>query len=112
MCGPWKSSFPCSISFGLLVYFVCQVLGGMLDLYVVGHKMSHSVHFFVLILCLVDGQWAEWGSWGDCSATCGLGTAMRMRNCSNPAPQFGGEECEGSAEDQRSCTERSCPGMI
>ena len=41
----------------------------------------------------VDGNYTEWGSWGTCSKTCGGGFKVRVRNCTNPEPQFGGKDC-------------------
>ena len=60
----------------------------------------------------MDGQWSEWGSWADCSATCGNGTQLRMRNCTNPAPEHGGEECEGEGTAKKECHQRECPGNV
>ncbi|KAL3852080.1 hypothetical protein ACJMK2_015767 [Sinanodonta woodiana] len=66
--------------------------------------------------CPVDGNWGAWSSWtsiATCSATCGTGvkTETRSRNCSNPAPQYGGRQCNGtSTEFQTSaCNTNLCP---
>ena len=53
--------------------------------------------------CPIDGAWATWSSWGSCSATCGNGTMLRTRTCSDPAPQYGGQECSGSGEQTQDC---------
>ena len=43
----------------------------------------------------MDGGFTQWTSFSDCSKECGLGTRERTRSCTNPAPQHGGQECEG-----------------
>ena len=48
----------------------------------------------ILILYLVDGGYSEWGTWGTCSKTCeDNATRVRERNCTNPAPSCGGDDC-------------------
>merc|ERR1719471_364220 len=59
--------------------------------------------------CPVDGNWGEWSDYGSCSATCGEGTMTRVRACDSPAPQMGGADCEGDAEESASCNEGECP---
>ena len=59
--------------------------------------------------CPVDGGWTEFGAWSTCSATCGGGSQSRQRTCTNPAPQNGGLDCQGEAEEVRSCNTQSCP---
>ncbi len=58
--------------------------------------------------CPVDGAWASWSSWGSCSAICGDGKMQRTRTCTDPAPQYGGQECSGSEEQSQNCTV-NCP---
>ena len=60
-------------------------------------------------MCTVDGQWGSWEAW-QCSVTCGTGTDTRTRNCDNPAPSNGGNNCVGSSTESTSCTEPDCPG--
>ena len=59
---------------------------------------------------LVDGNWSTWLAWGACSVTCGPGVKSRSRNCDNPAPQFGGNNCGGTTSDTGACTSGACPG--
>ncbi|XP_027005082.2 SCO-spondin isoform X2 [Tachysurus fulvidraco] len=63
--------------------------------------------------CVVDGGWSQWGPWSECSSPCGGGVKLRTRYCNNPAPQGGGRECGGSADQQKECNGHSCtdPGM-
>ena len=35
---------------------------------------------------------------------------MSNRSCTNPAPAFGGADCEGDSLRSRSCNEKECPG--
>ncbi len=51
----------------------------------------------------VDGQWADYGPWSDCSVTCGEGRQERRRTCTNPIPQYNGKVCDGMDIQTRSC---------
>ena len=44
----------------------------------------------------VDGEWGEWGGWEVCSKKCGTGKTKRTRECDDPAPEHGGNNCTGS----------------
>ncbi|XP_053841736.1 complement component C8 alpha chain isoform X2 [Vidua macroura] len=46
-----------------------------------------------------DGRWSCWSGWSPCQA----GTARRSRQCSNPAPQHGGQPCAGRDLQSRAC---------
>ncbi|XP_033885551.3 hemicentin-1-like isoform X1 [Acipenser ruthenus] len=59
--------------------------------------------------CPVDGSWSDWGSWEECSRTCGQGNRTRIRSCSNPPSQHGGRPCEGKAVESIMCNIRPCP---
>jgi len=52
---------------------------------------------------IVNGVWAKWTPWLTCTATCEFGTHLRSRECSNPSPMFGGEDCEGIDVNYRRC---------
>ena len=72
--------------------------------------MHHSVIRFqiaqvnyVRILILVDGGWNDWSVWDTCSVTCGGGSQGRNRSCSNPSPQYGGNDCVGDVFDSQDC---------
>jgi hypothetical protein len=67
-------------------------------------------------LLTVDGGWTEW-TWEDvdeCSVMCGGGTKdqERSRECSNPAPQFGGASCAGDDHQTQdvTCGQDECGG--
>ena len=57
----------------------------------------------------VNGGWTNFGSWSECTKTCGTGTQSRNRTCTNPAPQYGGADCTGDAEESRDCNTQPCP---
>lgn len=59
----------------------------------------------------MDGNWAAWKAWGRCSRTCGGGTQVRSRTCTNPPPAFRGLRCPGRSTETQSCNEDiPCPG--
>ena len=58
---------------------------------------------------LVDGGVTPWSAWETCSAACGPGTKTRSRTCTNPEPQYGGEDCKESLEDEADCQIKPCP---
>lgn len=60
--------------------------------------------------CPVDGGWSAWVTAGSgCSVTCGRGSKIRIRTCSNPAPVNGGRDCPGAVYDSTSCLLKECP---
>ena len=59
--------------------------------------------------CLaVDGNWTEWSAWGGCSVTCAGGLQYSQRTCTNPAPQHGGADCDGSSSKNQPCSTQLC----
>lgn len=55
----------------------------------------------------VESQWAEWGTWSECSVTCGRGTRSRQHTCLPNS--LGVTRCDGNDEETESCIVRSCP---
>lgn len=49
----------------------------------------------------VDGNWGCWSSWSACNAAY---RRSRTRECNNPAPQRGGQRCEGKHQQEEDCT--------
>ena len=71
------------------------------------------LHLFLCsnILAAVNAQWQEWGSWSECSASCGEGSQLRARACSGAL--FGGDEqCSGESSEARECEASECPGIL
>eukprot|EP00058_Branchiostoma_floridae_P004974 XP_002590462.1 hypothetical protein BRAFLDRAFT_124564 [Branchiostoma floridae] len=62
--------------------------------------------------CPADGRWSEWSEWGQCSVSCGGGIANRTRACDNPAPGWGGRDCEGNDTEIQGCGSDPCPGEV
>merc|ERR1719402_838022 len=57
----------------------------------------------------VNGGWSDFGSWSTCSKECGYGTQERVRSCTNPAPAYGGSQCEGDVKETQQCMNEPCP---
>ncbi|XP_052768086.1 ectin-like [Mya arenaria] len=90
----------------------CDLLNQTLD-------VCHDVHNGELLckhycgFCdVVHGGWSIWGSWGQCDVSCGNGTRMRRRQCDNPSPKNGGDDCLGERTEQIMCLVNPCPGLI
>ena len=52
----------------------------------------------------VDGGWTDWGSWSACSSSCDEGVMKRYRQCTNPEPTVGGQDCVGDMNEVANCT--------
>ena len=59
-----------------------------------------------------DGGYSEWTDYSTCSATCGVGTTSRSRQCDNPTPLANGDKCDvlGPAVETKECTRKPCVG--
>ncbi|KAJ8249248.1 hypothetical protein GJAV_G00232760 [Gymnothorax javanicus] len=60
----------------------------------------------------VDGGWAPWGEWSACPRTCGAGVQNSQRDCSSPAPKYGGKYCLGERRRYRICNKEPCPSNL
>ncbi|XP_033647557.1 coadhesin-like isoform X3 [Asterias rubens] len=61
---------------------------------------------------VVNGNWSEWGAWPNCSASCGTGNITRYRTCTNPSPEIGGSQCNGTVQESKLCdTNVTCPSV-
>ncbi|XP_076085387.1 sushi, von Willebrand factor type A, EGF and pentraxin domain-containing protein 1-like [Mytilus galloprovincialis] len=55
----------------------------------------------------VDGGWSDWSA-GPCSESCGTGTKVLTRTCTNPTPQNNGAECVGEGSKTEPCERSLC----
>uniref|UniRef100_A0A3Q2WH81 ADAM metallopeptidase with thrombospondin type 1 motif, 3 n=1 Tax=Haplochromis burtoni TaxID=8153 RepID=A0A3Q2WH81_HAPBU len=56
-----------------------------------------------------DGAWGSWSKYGSCSRSCGTGVRLRTRQCANPAPSNGGQDCPGVNYEYQLCNADDCP---
>ncbi|KAJ1205956.1 hypothetical protein NDU88_001375 [Pleurodeles waltl] len=56
-----------------------------------------------------DGGWGSWTKYGSCSRTCGSGVRFRTRQCNNPMPVNGGQDCPGVNFEYQLCNTEECP---
>ncbi|XP_017779110.1 PREDICTED: A disintegrin and metalloproteinase with thrombospondin motifs 12-like, partial [Nicrophorus vespilloides] len=54
----------------------------------------------------INGGWSDWGSYTDCSRTCGGGVSYSSRDCNNPKPQHKGRYCMGERKRVKICNVR------
>jgi len=61
--------------------------------------------------CPIDGGYSDWLECTQCNVTCGGGTQILTRTCTNPPPSNGGKDCSGlgPAVKKDSCNEQECP---
>lgn len=62
--------------------------------------------------CPINGGWARFSSWSRCTATCGGGTQIRKRRCTNPTPRYGGKPCSGNSCESKACNKHKCPQCV
>ena len=59
---------------------------------------------------VINGGYTHWSEWSECSVTCGNGTRLRYRNCTNPEPMGGGTNCDeiGPPDAHEACALPEC----
>ena len=55
----------------------------------------------------VHGGWSSWLEVTSCSVSCGGGTKFLVRECNNPVPAHGGNDCDGVSYRVERCN--TCP---
>ncbi len=58
--------------------------------------------------CPIDCMWDDWGSWGECSQSCGSGSQSRSRSEARSAAN-GGAACDGDITESQECNTQQCP---
>lgn len=74
---------------------------------------SDNIEKLIFVFCLVHGQWSQWSELSNCTKSCGFGDRLRTRTCTDPAPKFGGKDCEGGVDTEafEGCNPMPCPSM-
>merc|ERR1712048_42873 len=73
-----------------------------------GTRVNYLNHIVIKKVPPVDGSWSSWVDTTVCSESCGGGTLLQSRTCSDPAPSNGGLECPGSDSQSVSCNTFPC----
>lgn len=73
--------------------------------------LTALLHASIAPISAVNGGWAEWSSWTDCSAPCGFAFQSRHRLCNKPKPVARGEPCYGLAYMTSICRTDFCKGI-
>ena len=45
----------------------------------------------------LDGKWGPWSGWSEAEGLTNPESVIRVRNCDDPAPLFGGKYCQGDS---------------
>ena len=66
------------------------------------HNKMHMIYCFNLI---VDGKWSNWSTWTQCSGNSIVNrNQTRSRNCTDPEPRYGGNNCTGVRIETKYCS--------
>ena len=74
-----------------------------------GTESTVETTHILLDIFLVHGGFTAWHDDGGCSTTCGGGVQMQTRSCTNPVPEFGGNDCVGNSTQSVTCNVEDCP---
>ena len=58
--------------------------------------------------CPIHGGWSKWSEWSPCDEPCDGGIKQRSRTCTEPAPQYNGEQCIGNSREKDICNKHRC----
>ncbi|KAL3851659.1 hypothetical protein ACJMK2_015388, partial [Sinanodonta woodiana] len=93
-------SQPCDVQHGLCTNTAGSFTCSCLDNYILGPGNTCRDR---------NGGFTVWSLWLPCSKTCGGGTQMRTRTCTNPSPAGNGAPCNGSTSETEVCSSVICP---
>ena len=73
---------------------------------------SSMINITVLLfyVAVVNGSWSMWKNVSVCSAVCARGSQEQHRECNNPPPINGGQNCQGNSSRTVPCNTQPCPG--
>lgn len=75
-------------------------------------QYNNMTILLVWFVYIVDGKWSEWIDITECAVTCGEGTKVQSRSCSEPPSSCGGMHCVGDDIRKVPCNISSCcPGL-
>ncbi|XP_053380156.1 neurogenic locus notch homolog protein 1-like [Mercenaria mercenaria] len=105
----WSTWDKCSVSCGMGMQSRVRTCSNPVPSHSGNHCFGESLNSR---LCMpgacANGGWTNWGSWGTCTVTCGIGISSRYRSCTNPSPSPYGQYCKGSANEVQTCSNSDC----
>ncbi|KAK3587420.1 hypothetical protein CHS0354_007898 [Potamilus streckersoni] len=93
-------SQPCDVQHGICTNTAGSFTCSCLDNYILGPGNTCRDR---------NGGFTIWSLWLPCSKSCGGGTQMRTRTCTNPSPAGNGAPCNGSISETDICNSVLCP---
>ena len=76
------------------------------------NALTYTIFTISLYTNLVHGGVSEWSEWKVCEKPCGTSNMTRVRTCTKPKPQYGGNDCNEVMVEQSLCELPPCPGNI
>ncbi|XP_060608164.1 thrombospondin type-1 domain-containing protein 7B-like [Ruditapes philippinarum] len=87
----------------------CARLNSMFSICKIAREAKKMCPKYCELCDLVDGSWSLWSQWSSCDVTCGIGSILRRRSCTNPSPKNGGLDCPGNGTEMKACKLKLCP---
>ena len=79
------------------------------SLFIVAKSLPRTDLINYWLFPIVDGGFTVWSNWDACTLTCGTGSQTRTRSCSNPVPEYCGQDCIGDVSEINDCNTDNCP---
>ncbi|XP_013380180.1 SCO-spondin [Lingula anatina] len=105
--GPWSLWGDCYVSCGGGVRVRQRQCEGTIPGGITCTGKSLDVDICNQELCPVYGMWQGWSGWFPCTASCGGGEQMRVRDCYVNGTDF--TNCTTDNIERRSCNQEPCP---